>query len=89
MLRSPQTRLLTAVAPDAATRTAWPPKVVALASVLAAGLIADGDAVLIPQYSLTAMAELERLDVSLLDLLVQHRPGMTYGDGVSQRSVAS
>jgi hypothetical protein len=71
---SERTRLLTGLAMHAAERTAWPPKVQALGRVLAAGLIADGDAVDVPEFALNAMVELDRLHVSLLDLLVRYRP---------------
>jgi hypothetical protein len=71
---SEQTRLQAGLAMHAAERTAWPPQVRALGRVLAAGLIADGDAVDVPQFALNAMVDLDRLHVSLLDLLVQYQP---------------
>jgi len=72
--KSEQTRLQAGLAMAAAQRTTWPPKVRALGRVLAAGLIADGDAVDVPQFALNAMVELDRLHVSLLDLLVRYEP---------------
>jgi hypothetical protein len=70
MGRSPRTRLLTATAAEAAAKTAWPPKVVALGRVLAAGLIADDDAVVDrDQLALLAMAEIERPQLLVLDEL--------------------
>jgi hypothetical protein len=67
-------RLQAGLAMDAAQRTAWPPQVRALGKVLAAGLIADDDAVDLPMFALNAMVELDRLHVSLLDLLVRYGP---------------
>ena len=58
----------------AAQRTAWPPQVQALGRVLAAGLIASDDAVNVPQFALSAMIELGRLHIVLLDLLVRYEP---------------
>ncbi len=73
--KSTRTRLLTTMAADAAARTAWPPKVIALGRVLAAGLIAADEAeISVEDLSLTAMAEMERLHVSLLELLVRWQP---------------
>jgi hypothetical protein len=72
---SEATRLQAALAMDAAQRTAWPPKVRALGRVLAAGLIADDEAeVDVQQMALVAMADLERLHVNLLELLVNCEP---------------
>lgn len=68
---SPRTRLLTATAAESAAKTAWPPKVIALGKVLAAGLIADDDAQIdMAQLALAAMTDMERPHVVLLDLLV-------------------
>jgi hypothetical protein len=78
---SETTRLQTALAMSAAERTAWPPKVRALGKVLAAGLIAANDAVDLPMYALDAMVELDRLHVSLLDLLVRYEPEWASGVG--------
>jgi hypothetical protein len=72
--QSEENVLMTGLAMSAAERTTWPDKVVVLGRLLADGLIADGDAVLLPQYALNAMVDLERLDVSLLDLLIRHVP---------------
>jgi len=69
----PRTRLLTATAAERAAKTAWPGKVRALGRVLAAGLIADDDAEIdMSQLALTAMAEMERPHVLLLDLLAHY-----------------
>jgi hypothetical protein len=68
-------RLQTGLAMDAAQRTAWPPKVYALGRVLAAGLIAsDEDEVNVQDQALAAMADLERLHLILLELLVKYEP---------------
>jgi len=73
--RSQATRLLTGTAADAAAKTAWPPKVIALGRVLAQGLIAADDAAVdVPAYMLAAMTEMERLHISLLELLVRSEP---------------
>ena len=90
---SEQTRLQAALAMVAAERTTWPPKVRALGRVLAAGLIADGDAVDVPGFALNAMVELDRLHVSLLELLVRYHPAVLRGyeaelDGEPQRREA-
>jgi hypothetical protein len=74
--KSEDTLLMTGEAMSAAARTAWPQQVVALGRLLADGLIADGDAVLLPQYAMNAMVDLDRLDVILLDLLVRHQVGV-------------
>lgn len=72
---SETSRLQTGLAMDAAQRTAWPPKVGALGRVLAAGLIATDEAeVNVQDQALAAMADLERLHVILLELLVKYEP---------------
>jgi hypothetical protein len=72
---SEQTRLMTGLAMQAAERTVWPPKVVALGKVLAAGLIASDEAeVDVQQQALAAMTDMDRLHVILLDLLVRYEP---------------
>jgi hypothetical protein len=93
---SDATRLQAGLAMRAAERTTWPPQVRALGKVLAAGLIASDDAVNVPQFALDAMADLGRLHVSLLELLVRYEPGFVstpgggdvvprpYGDGPSR-----
>jgi hypothetical protein len=69
--KSPQTRLLTTMAVDAAARTTWPRKVIALGRVLAVGLIAEDEAKIDEQQlALSAMAEMDRPHVSLLHFLV-------------------
>lgn len=78
--KTDETLLLTAKAMSAAARTAWPQQVVALGRLLADGLIAEGDEVLLPQYAMNVMQDLDRVDVILLDLLVRHRPGPGEGD---------
>jgi hypothetical protein len=75
--RSQATRMLTGIAIDAAARTAWPPKVIALGRVLAQGLSTDGDELDIPQYMLAAMSEMGRIHVELLELLVEFMPEAT------------
>lgn len=68
-------RLQTGLAMDAAQRTAWPPKVRALGRVLAEGLLAtDEDRVNVQDQALVAMADLERLHLILLELLVKYEP---------------
>lgn len=82
---SETSRLQTGLAMDAAQRTTWPPKVYALGRVLAAGLIATDEAeVDIRQQALVAMADLERLHVILLELLVKYEP-----DWMHDRTVAT
>ena len=79
---SEASRLQTGLAMDAAQRTAWPPKVYALGRVLAAGLIAtDETEVNVQDQALAAMADLERLHVILLELLVKYEPDWT-NDGI-------
>jgi hypothetical protein len=73
MGRSQRTRLLTATAAESAAKTAWPHRVRALGRVLADGLIADDEAQIdIVQLALTAMTDLERPHVMVLDLLVNY-----------------
>jgi hypothetical protein len=67
------------IAMAAAERTAWPPKVRALGRALAAGLIASDEAeVDAQQQALVAMADLERLHIVLLELLVRYEADWTY-----------
>jgi len=78
---SAQKRLITAMAVDAAASTAWPVKVIALGRVLAAGLVATDEATLDDaQLALRAMADMERLHASLLELLVRWQPRRAIGD---------
>lgn len=78
--KSEQTRLLTATAMAGASRTAWPPQVAALGRALADGLIAaDTAQPNIADLVLPAMAEMERLHVSLLELLVRWVPETVAG----------
>lgn len=81
---SEQAQLQTAIAMSAAERTTWPPQIKALGKVLADGLMAEGDAIDLPQFALDAMTELGRLHVSLLELLVRYEPGIA-PDGTSPR----
>ncbi len=82
LLKTEQTRLLNVNAILAAAGTAWPPKVVALGRVLAAGLIAEDEAdVNLQEFALAAMAEMERPHVMLLDLLVRYEPEVVWGVG--------
>lgn len=69
--RSERTRLLAITAMDGAIKTAWPPRVVAIGRALAAGLIATDDAMVdVEQMALGAMADMDPMHVSLLELLV-------------------
>jgi hypothetical protein len=73
MGRSQRTRLLTATAAESAAKTAWPHKVRALGRVLADGLIADDEAKIdIVELALTAMTDLERPHLIVLDLLANY-----------------
>ena len=74
MARTATARMLTGLAAEAAAKTAWPPKVIALGRILADGLTAADDKIDLPQYALVAMADMERLHVALLDLLVKYEP---------------
>lgn len=75
---SESTVLQAGIAMAAAQRTAWPPQVRALGRELAAGLIASDEAeVNVRQLALAAMADMGRMHVLLLDLLVRHIPGST------------
>lgn len=80
---SEATRLQPGIAIVAAERSTWPPQVVALGKVLAAGLIADGDKVDVQRFALDAMTNLGRLHVSLLELLV-HRSARWCQAGASR-----
>jgi hypothetical protein len=71
---SEASRLQTGLAMDAAQRTVWPEKVRALGRALAEGLLADEDQVDIQTQALGVMADLERLHVILLELLVKYEP---------------
>jgi hypothetical protein len=74
--KSERTRLLAITAMDGAIETAWPPRVVAIGRALAAGLIATDDAMVdVEQMALGAMADMEALHVSLLELLACWVPG--------------
>jgi hypothetical protein len=69
--RNEQTRLLAATAMTGAATTAWPPRVQAIGSMLAAGLIADSEEEIdLTALALAAMAEMDRPHVTLLHLLV-------------------
>jgi hypothetical protein len=68
-----QAQLQTAIAMSAAERTTWPPQIKVLGKVLADGLMAEGDAIDLPQFARDAMTELGRLHVSLLELLVRYQ----------------
>ncbi len=79
---SEATKLQIGLAMDAAQRTVWPTKVRALGKALAEGLLADDqDRVDIHLQALDVMADLERLDVILLELLVKYEPDHNH-DGV-------
>jgi hypothetical protein len=75
-----ETRLLTASAAAAAFNTTWEPKIVALGRLLAKGVIdVNGGVTTLRAYALPAMAELEQLDVALLNVLVNYEPDYTVG----------
>jgi hypothetical protein len=85
--KSEQTRLLTATAMAGAARTAWPPQVAALGRALADGLIAaDTAQPNIADLVLPAMTEMDRLHVSLLELLVRWVPEKVAGQPVRLRA---
>lgn len=73
-MESEQTRLFTTTATFGAAQTTWPPKVRALGRVLADGLIAEDDKIETAGMALSAMTEMERPHVSLLELLTCHVP---------------
>lgn len=71
-------RLQTAIALSAATRTTWPPKVIALGRVLASGLMATDDTKIDTHpFIMAALGEIEFPHASLLDLLVNYWPRIT------------
>jgi hypothetical protein len=75
------TRLQAGIAISAATRTVWPAKVRVLGRALASGLLAEDDATIDTEMLiLAAMAEIEALDLSLLELLTNHPPADWTGD---------
>jgi hypothetical protein len=69
-----KSRLLGGTALSAATRTAYPPKVRALALALASGLANDQARIDDEQLVIAAIADLEAPHVSLLELLVRCMP---------------
>lgn len=72
---SERARLLTTTATFGAAQTTWPPRVRALGRALADGLIAEDAAKIdLSNMALSAMADMERPHVSLLELLVCHVP---------------
>jgi hypothetical protein len=75
--RSQATRMLYGMAAEAAAKTPWPPKVIAIGRVLASGLSADGDDIELAQYAVAAMSEMERIHVELLELLVKYQSRVT------------
>jgi hypothetical protein len=80
--RSERTRHLTDVAIQAATDTFWPPTVRAIGRAFAAGLLANDEAeVDLRQHALEVMADLDRLHVTLLELLVKYEPDIRH-DGI-------
>ena len=88
--KSPASRLQATLAMDAAQRTAWPPKVYALGKILAEGLTAaDEDQVDLQQQALAAMADLERLHIVLLELLVRYEPDVPRGNMAALHTVPS
>jgi hypothetical protein len=83
--RNERTRLLTATAMTGAATTAWPPRVAAIGTLLARGLIADDEDELdLVALALGAMAEMDRPHVTLLDLLVNFAPNFTVASSEAQ-----
>ncbi len=75
ILASDLTRLQAGIVISAASRTVWPAKVRVLGRALASGLLAEDEATIDTEMLiLTAMAEIEALDLSLLELLTNHPP---------------
>lgn len=73
--KSERTRLLTITAMDGAVKTAWPPRVAAIGRALAAGLIATDDTMVdVELMALGAMADMDAMHVSLLELFVCWMP---------------
>ena len=73
---SKRTQLLTGVALDAASRTAWEDKVQTLGCSLAEGLLADDNATIdTEQMIIAAIADIEGPQLAMLELLVAWRPG--------------
>lgn len=78
--RSERTRHLTDVAIRAAADSFWPRTVQAIGRAFAAGLLANDEAqVDVRQHALEVMADLGRLDVILLELLVRYEPDVALG----------
>jgi hypothetical protein len=85
ILRSDEARLQAGVALDSASRTTWPPKVIALGRALADGLMATDDARIDTQpLIMAALADVEFPQASLLELLVCHWP-RTIKDGLAAK----
>jgi hypothetical protein len=82
ILSSDSRRLQAGIALSAASRTAWPPKVVALGRALATGLAATDDVRIDTEpLIMAALADIEFPQASLLELLVCHWPS-TSKDGL-------
>jgi hypothetical protein len=72
IVASERTRLQVGIAISAATRTVWPAKVRVLGRALASGLLAEDEATVDTEMLvLAAMADIEALDLSLLELLTK------------------
>jgi hypothetical protein len=70
-----ETRQMTEDVLNAASSSTWPPHVRALGRLLVKGLLAEGaDKVLYQNHALPAMKEMNRLHVSMLDLVVNYGP---------------
>jgi hypothetical protein len=83
---SERTRLQAGIAISAATRTVWPAKVRVLGRALASGLLAEDEATIDTEMLiLAAMAEIEALDLSLLELLTKHPPHDWTEDEIGRR----
>lgn len=73
IMASDESRLQAGIALSAASRTAWPPKIVALGRALGTGLMASDDTRIDPQpLIMTVLADIEFPHASLLDLLVRY-----------------
>ena len=84
ILASDQSRLQAGIALSAATRTTWPPKVIALGRALAAGLMATDDARINTEpLIMAALADIEFPQASLLELLTRHWPRLTKEGGLT------
>lgn len=80
---SKQTELLTGLALDAASRTAWEDKVRTLGRSLAEGLLSEDNAKIdTEQMIIAAIADIEAPQLAMLDLLVAWRPGRNVAESL-------